>query len=119
MQTEDRGNHEGQLAHALFQAHDVFLADPVAQQARRIAEPGVVNQMGAGVGLADESERATDDLRHRLFVTVSAGSLEFRIQSLFQGKIEESVDDVLAANFGDLRHTLLLQMPVGRRRGFD
>ena len=49
MQTENRRNHKGKLAHALFQTHHVPFANPVAEQTGSIAVAGVVNEMRAGI----------------------------------------------------------------------
>ncbi len=61
----------------------LFLAHPVTEQTRRIAETGIVDQMGAGIGLADQHVRAADDFRHGFLVAVGAGGLELGVQSFF------------------------------------
>jgi hypothetical protein len=78
----------------------------------------MVDEMSAGIGLADQSDRTLEN-RGGGFLVATAGILEHGLEVFFHRDIEKGVDHVLIQRPGDGFDALALKLLILHPGGFD
>ena len=100
-----------QAVHRLFERERAVLADPMAQQVRRIAGVAELAEMRAAVAQADHDVGILDDLAHLVLDEVELRGPHAGVEIL-QRQVEHQVDGMLAALAGDIGELALLERRI-------